>query len=52
MVATGIFILLLLTLLSRRLKLRGLSVVLFILSLVAIALLLLHHASDTLNVSF
>jgi hypothetical protein len=51
-VATGIFILLLLTLLSMRLKRRWPSVVLFMLSLTAIALLLSHHSTNTLNVSF
>jgi hypothetical protein len=52
MIAVGIFLLLLLTLLSMRLKRRGLATVLFLLSLTAIVLLLAHHSTDTLNLSF
>ncbi|MCP4758856.1 MAG: hypothetical protein GY894_10190 [Planctomycetes bacterium] len=52
MIATGIFILLFLTLLAMRSKRRWPAVVLFLISMAAIVFLLAHHATDQLNLSF
>ncbi len=52
MIATGIFVLLLLTLLAMRCKRRWPAVVLFLISMSAIVVLLAHHATDHLDLSF
>jgi len=51
-IATAIFILLLATLLAMRLRRRWPSIVLFVVSLVCVVLLLAHHATDHLDLSF
>jgi hypothetical protein len=51
-IAAGIFILLLLTLLAMRSRRRWPAILLFIVSLVAVCLLLSHHATDSLGLSF
>lgn len=50
MIASGIFVLLLCTLLSMRLDKRRVTTTLFLLSLVAITALFAHHASDSLQI--
>jgi len=51
-IATGIFILLLCTLLAMRARRRWPAVLLFVIALTAISLLLAHHATDHLDLSF
>jgi hypothetical protein len=51
MVAASIFMLLFFTLFSARLKKPGMTIALFLISLVAIILLFLHHATDALGIN-
>lgn len=51
MIAAAIFLLLFLVLLSMNFKQRLIPVVLFLISLFAIMLLFLHHATDALGIN-
>ena len=51
MIATLVFLLLLLTLYSSRFPSRRITISLYFVSLSAILLLLFHHATDPLNIS-
>ena len=52
MIAASIFLLLLLTLLTTLTRRPRLTLVMFIVSWVAVLLLFLHHSTDSLNLSF
>lgn len=51
MIAASIFMLLFFTLCSARLKKPGVTIVLFMISLAAIMLLFMHHATDALDIN-
>ena len=52
MIAASIFLLLLITLLTTLTRRPRLTLLMFIVSWVAVLLLFLHHATDSLNLSF
>ncbi|HJN80833.1 MAG: DUF5993 family protein [Phycisphaerales bacterium] len=52
MIATAIFLMLLVTLLAMRTKRRWPAIICFVITLAAVSLLLWHHITDPLNLSF